>query len=137
MKSIIDWNELVPKLPKKMRDDLYLEAVAILSKDDDEAEQEQTKKKKNNGYRIWEKEGDGHHLAAPGRKFKINRNAKAIKTFRHEGTRAFFQKLVDSHNEIITYEGIASIFAGHKGVKGTVNMLIANFWARRLLDVVP
>jgi hypothetical protein len=34
IRSTIDWNEIVPLLPKPKRDDLYLEAVMILSGSD-------------------------------------------------------------------------------------------------------
>lgn len=135
MKSIIDWNELVPKLPKKMRDDLYLEAVAILSQEDDQEEREPTRtKKKKKGYRVWEKEGDHKHLAAPGRKFRINKRMKL--NARVQWMNELWEKLQGMQNDVITYEGIASLYSGQKGVKGTVNLFIANMWARKFIDVV-
>lgn len=134
MKSIIDWNEMVPKLPKKMRDDLYLEAVAILSEDDDEIEASTKNKKKSKGYRNWEKQGDGHHLAAPGRRYRIMKRRKHH--FRTQWMIEIWDKLLASQNDIITYEGLASIFMGVKEAKGGVNLFIANLWARHFFEVV-
>src|SRR5262245_42617232 len=120
MKSLIDWNELIPKLPKKVRDDLYLEAVTYLSEGGKSREPkvEEKREKKSAKRRIWGLSGEGRHLAVPGRKYKINKNRNL--TFRGDvsGPRELWQKLRDSHNEIITYEGIASICKGIKNRNG-------------------
>jgi hypothetical protein len=127
MKSIIDWNELVPRLPKKMRDDLYLEAVAILSEDDDKEE----KPKRAKSIRLWEESGDGSHLAKPGRKFKILKNAKRPPNKGAMGT--IWLRLKESHSDIITYEGLASICEGQKQRASSV---VGYLWGHRFIDVV-
>lgn len=133
MKSIIDWNELIPRLPKKMRDDIYLEAVAILSEDDSKEEPVHRKKSKGPGLRIWEEEGDGHHLAKAGRKYTINKKAK-VKFNDGSDMERVFNLLRDSHNDTITYEGLVSII--HGVTKKSPQPITAYLWKRRLIDVV-
>lgn len=138
LKSNIDWNEIIPLLPRAKREELYLEAVTLLSQDDREKELPHKKKKRANRYdRYWEDSGDGKVLSSPGRKFRINKRAKMV--FRSTNIYSdMWQLLKESHNDIITYEGIASIWEGIRAKYKSMQPLstvIGTLWARKAIDV--
>lgn len=124
MKSKIDWNEIIPKLKKEMRDSLYLEAVAILS-------DEEPIEKKISEDRVWEKEGDGQYLAKPGRKYHIWKSvARQIRP--SSKVNKFWEKLKELNKEIISYEVMDSIA---NGMDTNVSQMIVYLWARKFIDI--
>lgn len=132
MKSKIDWNEIVPRLSKKKRDDLYLEAVAMLSDEPPEVEPGRVRSRVKSR-RYWDDNGDGGRLATPGRKYRLNRNNRhkwregtAIAAL---ATAAFKQK-----GDEITYEQLLTLSqeCGFGNPQSAVNHL----WARRAIDVI-
>lgn len=139
LKSNIDWNEIIPLLPSKKREDLYLEAVTLLSQQDREREktpQPTRKYKSSRKERQWTRDGDGHALSAPGRKYKINKKAKYIPRDGGGAFKKLWDKLVESHNDLITYEGVYSIWHGIAKTKEyPVSTVIAQLWAKRMIDV--
>lgn len=138
MKSVIDWNEIVPMLPKSMRDSLMLEAVLLLS----------SVRGKGNGSdkrpraaralppaesrlkRQWLNEGDGQVLSAPGRRYRVNKTAKRAPKRGKIG--AVWAKLLASKNDAITYEGLASIC---KGEKVAASAVICALWEAGHIEV--
>lgn len=138
MKSVIDWNELVPRLPKKVRDDLYLEAVAILSQQDDEARPRKARRKAvklpQDYKRKWSDEGIPGSLAAPGRKFRVIKDSK-VATNPESKMGKVILALRKLANDIITVEGINSVAKG-AGISERPQEAVEYLWARRLLEVV-
>lgn len=144
MRSTIDWNEIVPKLPKAMRDTLFLEAVTILSAAAPRSVpmspatemraprapriQGNSRKK---GNRAWLVDGDGKTLGAPGRRYRINKTAATPPSRGKIG--AVWAKLIESKNDSITYEGIASICKGQD--VSAVSSMICQLWERRFIDI--
>jgi hypothetical protein len=136
MKSFIDWNEVIPLLPKRTRDDLYLEAVSLLSQRDNDEERARRKGKKStfpkDYKRSWKAENIKGTLVQSGRKFKILRNSKeGIKSDSNMGK--VWTALVKSTNDVISIEGINSIAKG-VGFERPQDAALY-LWSRRFLEV--
>jgi hypothetical protein len=138
MKSLIDWNEIVPMLPKSKREDLLLEAVAILS----ESPRPRTRTPgvhpprvgKSAPIRYWKDtpEGAKAMLATHGRQYLIHKEING--SFRPDGKIGRIWKLlVESKNDHITFEGLASIAKGQKLQAATA---ISQLWSKGLIDVI-
>ena len=123
LRSTIDWNEIVPRLQKPLRDTLFLEAVMMLSGESPSVmpitapEVVRTHNPHRNprppsvvNARRWGELGDGQRLCYPGRVFKIVKNAKEPPNGGQTGR--VWAKLIESKNDQISYEGIASICKG-------------------------
>lgn len=136
LKSNIDWNEIIPLLPRQKREELYLEAVTLLSQDDRENEVLTRKRHKSRSkkqvLRKWKEQGIEGPLGEPGRKYKINKESK-IKVF--GGVAKLWEVVKASHNDVITYEGLASIAKGQE--YRSVGDAIWNLWSRKLIDIAP
>lgn len=138
MKSMIDWNEIIPRLPKQKRDDLYLEAITLLSRLDEESTPKEMSKKRRGHIREWGVEGlpDGP-LGKPGRMYKILRDSKREPV---KGAAAIlWKRLKDCQNDTISFEGIMSICAGLRNAHGQPvhgpNM-IHYLWGYRYIEVL-
>lgn len=137
MNSIIDWNELVPRLPKQIRDTLYLEAVSLLSEQDGDDPKPKRKKKKTSTaikMRDWKSDGDGQKLAAPGRKYRINKGT-AVNINPTSEIGKLWKYVLESKGDSISFEGLASIAAGYPDLRSEADV-IYYLWARRLIDVI-
>jgi len=131
VKSVIDWNELVPRLPKKVRDDLYLEAVAILSQQDEGTPQPKNKPRSPD-VRSWRKQKIPGDLNMPGRIFRINKGLdKKIDETAQFGR--VWALLKESRTDTISVEGINSISKGI-GVP-RLSDVVWYLWARGFIDV--
>lgn len=135
MKSVIDWNEIVPLLKKDLRETLMLEAVMLLSvtgasKGNGRARSRMAAATETKLDRQWLREGDGQKLSAPGRRYRVNK--AALRQPQKGTTGAVWRKLVESKNDVIAYEGVASICKGHKVVTST---MICALWERGFIDV--
>lgn len=137
MKSLIDWNEIVPLLPKSKREDLMLEAVSILS--DGYAPKKRTPgihPRSSSQYvdRYWKDTPEGRNslLATNGRHYRINKSKS--NTFRADGSIGKVWKLLcESKNDHITYEGLASIAKGHKL---PASAAVSALWSKGFIDVI-
>ena len=147
MKSVIDWNEIVPKLNKGLRDSLMLEAVVMLS---EQGYRNTPSMPRGNGqYRVkraprervastpgrginrqWLVQGDGQMLSAPGRHYRVLKDAKNPPSRGKIG--GVWAKLIESKNSIIAYEGLCAIC---KGQKATPSATIAQLWERGFIDL--
>jgi hypothetical protein len=137
MKSTIDWNEIVPLLPRSKREDLMLEAVSILS------EGHVTKRRvpgvhppTSSQYtkRYWKDSPEGHgaQLAQAGRHYRLNK--LVLNGFRQDGKIGKLWKLlVESKNDHITYEGLASLA---KGQKLAASAAVSHLWSQGYIDVI-
>lgn len=147
MKDIlnIDWNEVIPKLSKKLKNDLCME-VATLLLDGTSVEAPYTKfktarqrrrqQRKGNGAlpkRLWQSDHPGQRLAAAGRKFKINKNHIVRQVHQDSGAGRIWAQLKESKGDTITTEGLYSLAKGHN-MKGAA--LVSHFWADHRIDVV-
>ena len=153
MKSVIDWNEIVPMLKKELRDTLMLEAVLILSDRPGRrgrtlSQQVRVKHQPRtpgarstkmnprpsaraaNGDRSWYSQGDGGYLSAPGRRYRINKSAANAPQRGKIG--GVWKKLIESKNDSITYEGMAAIC---KGQGAMLSATIAQLWERNHIEV--
>jgi hypothetical protein len=137
MKSTIDWNEIVPMLPKALRETLMLEAVSILS--DSPRPRTRTPgvhppRKGKISLRYWRDtpEGQASALAAQGRHYRINKSANGVGRQDSKLGRVW-KLLVSSKNDHITYEGLASIA---KGQKAQTAATISQLWSYGLIDVM-
>lgn len=137
MNSIIDWNELVPRLPKQIRDTLYLEAVALLSEQDEGEPVRRRKKKKSTATKMrdWATDGDGQRLSAPGRKYRINKGSP-VGLHPNSEIGKLWKYVLESKGDSITYEGLASIAQGYPDLRGAADV-VYYLWARRLIDIIP
>lgn len=151
--SKIDWNEVVPLLPKDMRDSLYLEAVVMMAESDTAALTEEapysknkTMRQRRNQYRkqniskanglerrYWRKLHPNESLVVSGRRFKINRDVKRRVQIGSAQGRAWTQ-LKESKNDYITTEGLYAIAKGNK-IEGA--QLVSNLWTHHQIDVEP
>ena len=145
MKSVIDWNEMVPLLPKPLQETLVLEAAQIMMRLQGalNAYEELTNTKKRRRRlapvsettikRQWLREGDGKTLSAAGRRYTINKKSE------HPPSRGkigqVWKHLAGSANAAITYEGIVSICKGVSGIPASA--AICALWERGFIDVVP
>jgi hypothetical protein len=139
VKSVIDWNEIVPRLKKDLRDTLMLEAVMLLTAQG---------ASKANGLgrsrtrlaaapdskldRQWLREGDGQKLSAPGRVYRVNKKAERQPSNGKVG--AVWKHLCSSQRDTISYEGIASICHGVDKHMAASTMICA-LWERGFIDV--
>lgn len=138
MKSVIDWNEIVPMLNKPLRDTLMLEAVLLLQREGARGNGGHQRPRSARALpsgesrlkRQWLNEGDGQVLSAPGRRYRVNKNAKRAPQRGKIG--AVWAKLVASKNEGITYEGLASIC---KGEKVPASAIICALWEAGHIEV--
>jgi len=145
VKSVIDWNEMVPLLPKPLQETLVLEAAQIMMRLQGalNAFEELTNTKKRRRRlapvsettikRQWLREGDGKTLAAVGRRYHVMRGAKRPPSRGKIGL--VWKKLAESSSTVITYEGIASICKGVSGIP--VSAAICALWERGFIDVAP
>jgi hypothetical protein len=143
LKSHIDWNEVVPLLPKSKQDDLYLEAILLLtqgtprrrrrSPTSPETIRELTHDSIRPGgiVRLWSDAHNGRGLAVAGNSFTINKDAPNPPTYGKIGE--LWRKLASSKNDAISFEGIASLC---KGVELVHHSTIATLWSRKLIDLV-
>jgi hypothetical protein len=144
LRSHFDWNEIVPLLPKAKRDDLYLEAILILSNQDGRLTMRGVRtRRRSNGhapdtrktsgeFRFWRQTGNPYGtLSGPGHKYTINRDAKKAPSYGKLA--AVWKHMLSSKNDSITFEGIASIC---KGVKLEPSAAIATLWSKRAIDLV-
>jgi hypothetical protein len=132
MKSLIDWNEIVPLLPKSKREDLMLEAVSILS--EGHTPRPRGPYKKSHGIRYWKDtpEGQSAKLAAAGRHYRINKDKAEV--FRADGKIGkLWKMLLESKNDHITFEGLASLA---KGQKLQAAATVSHLWAKGAIDVI-
>ena len=141
LRSTIDWNEIVPLLKKELRDTLMLEAVLMLS-ETPRARQFNGRRTHGrstlahpqaprvNGDRSWYETGDGETLSAPGRRYRVNKDAPRPPYRGKLG--AIWKALVASKNDVIAYDGIAAIC---KGQKAAVSATIAQLWERHFIEV--
>lgn len=134
MKSTIDWNEIISKLPKKRRDDLYLEAVTILSENEPEPEpEEKVKKRRKRPQKIreWRNQSDGQNLADASRRFTINKNRANPFKKDSKGWK-LWEMVKESKNDVITTAGVQSIGVGAGlRIADSVWML----WSRYMIDI--
>ena len=140
MKSVIDWNEMVPLLPKALQETLVLEATQILVKMQAAygafEELNNTKRRRlapakdSTVHRQWLRVGDGKTLAAMGRRYRVLKDAERPPSRGKIGL--VWKKLADSASTVITYEGIASIC---KGVGMPTSAAICALWERKFIDV--
>lgn len=143
MKSVIDWNEMVPLLPKALQETLVLEATQILVKMQAAygafEELNNTKRRRlapakdSTVHRQWLRVGDGKTLAAMGRRYRVLKDAERPPSRGKIGL--VWKKLADSASTVITYEGIASICKGVSGIP--VSAAICALWERGFIDVAP
>lgn len=143
MRSTIDWNEIIPLLPKGMRDSLFLEAVTLLAAKAPNMlpiDRVRAPRRAGNsillrGARTWGASGDGYWLAAAGRHYQINKGAP------HPPSRgvigAVWKRLTESKNETIAYEGLMSVCKGAGVTKGKESAFICALWERRFIEVKP
>jgi hypothetical protein len=149
LRSTIDWNELVPRLPKGLRDTLFLEAVTMLSGEAPETApiQDLTTRGKPRqrarripdntllrGLRTWSHDGPGNgHLTHPGRVFKIIRTVKGQPRFGLTG--AVWAKIVAVKGDLISYPGLTKL-CKEAGVKSNkYSAVVGGLWARRFLEI--
>ncbi len=134
LKSMIDWNEIVPRLPKAKREDLYLEAVAILSAaEPPEPRYIAANRRYRSKMRLWKAEHPNELLADKCRRYSINREMKgAMKVRANSGCGRVWTHLLNSKNDSITYEGLASLAKGQKLQPAS---LVSALWSKRLIDV--
>ena len=133
MRSNIDWNEIVPRLKKPLRDTLMLEAVLMLTdgaKDREPKRDIRISGPVRRGERSWLQDGDGKQLNMAGRYYRINRKAAAQPTRGKIGE--VWKKVMECKNDFISYEGLATICTGQKAA---VSATICQLWARRHIDV--
>lgn len=134
LKSHIDWNEIVPKLPKQKRDDLYLEAVALLSAEEPEPRYKKPRSSgEGNGVlRVWHGVSPGERLARHDRKYHIHKDARKHRP--HHGKIAkLWAQLRDCNADDISFAGLTSL-AKDVGLSGS--MAVSYLWSRALIDVV-
>lgn len=145
MKSVIDWNEIVPMLKKELRDSLMLEAVLLLTdrpgnrgrapltaprRVGPRSTKMNPQAAKRNGDRSWYAQGDGQFLSAPGRRYRVNKSHPSPPSRGKIG--AVWKKLVESKNDTITYEGMAAIC---KGQDAKLSATVAQLWERNHIEV--
>lgn len=140
MKSTIDWNEIVPKLPKKMRDDLYLQAVTLLS--EEEPVHVPSRRTKGNGKfpyqhknrRYWRDHTDGASLWRSDRRYRINKEAGG-KAFR-AGTNVAvaWAELLKLNKVEVSYAEMMAVAKLYN--KHNTGSLVSNLWSRKAVDVV-
>jgi hypothetical protein len=130
MKSMIDWNEIVPMLPKAMRDDLWLEAVTLLSSGEKPVKKPSSKSH-NNGYkRLWTKDGPGGTISSV-KSFIIHKDKVSLRPDSKAGKA--WALIRTSKNDVMSYAGLASIFAGQKLEPAAA---VSQLWAKGFIDVV-
>lgn len=149
--SKIDWNEVVPLLPKDMRDSLYLEAVVMLAENDTAAMTEEAPYSKNKTMRqrrkqyrkgnkmkadglerrYWRAEHPGERLVVPGRRFRINKETP-WRTNPSSAQGRAWTTLKEMKNGHITTEGL---YAVAKGNKLDGSQMVAHMWTNRQIDV--
>jgi hypothetical protein len=134
-KSHIDWNELFPHLPKKLRDAMLLEAIALMGgmkrphqpimrrissprvKVAPVAESAtapvREKTQYQNGLRTWATNGDGKQLAIPGRVYRIIPGALP---FTKGPVAEFWARLAESKRSEISYEAIRAAVGNDREV---------------------
>ena len=132
MKSQLDWNELFPRLPKKLRDDCLLEAVQLLSKEP-VTRKHNGELSKAKGLRIWREHTDGHNLSAPGRSYTLNRKAVAQLRYRPDaGFGRVLLALLELKDPVFEFATIAKICERNKvRTDGT----IAYLWSKSVIDI--
>jgi hypothetical protein len=139
LKSQIDWNEIVPLLPKAKREDLYLEAVMLLSlatprRRNGSAVHKPDTRKIDPRFRYWRETANGKSrgtLAGPGKRYILNKNTKTPPKF---GKLGDAWKQITSQtwkNDTITYEQICAIM---KGVKLEPSSAVSTLWSKRAID---
>lgn len=140
--SFIDWNEVVPLLPKQLQETLYLEVIPMLMVG---GEAPYTKNKiirkqyrvgKGNGVlpkRLWKGDHPNELLARSGRKFKINKDRKIKGPTIGSKAGKMWEKLKESKGDIITIEGLYSLAKGFDLDGASV---VSHFWSDRRLDIV-
>lgn len=139
LKSNIDWNEIIPRLPKAKRDDMYLEAVTLLS-------QEPSKGKigrngdwsRAHGKRVWSDAKVEGGMTDETRVYRINVGAKKTPHRGALGTVwAALAKIKGGEIDFTTLEKIAKNCKGGRSKKAQSGTAIAHqLWARGFLDVV-
>src|SRR5437870_4445855 len=104
LKSNIDWNEIIPLLPRAKREELYLEAVTLLSQDDRENEpvkrRRRSVKKMVAPLRVWKEQGIPGDLSVAGRKYKINKESK-VQIIAESSLGKLWELVKNSHNDTI------------------------------------
>lgn len=143
MRSTIDWNEIVPRLTKGIRDTLFLEAITMLSAECPQTEPiARVRAKRIPGnlsvrrpeMRTWGHNGSGGRLCYPGRVFKILRGRPNPPSNGLIG--GVWKKLLECKTDTITYEGIASICKGVGVDKGKYSAIVGGLWSRGFIDVL-
>ena len=147
MRSTIDWNEIVPKVEKGLRDALYLEAIMLLSGQPTPRAEPVLAAQIALGekprrippsqllLRRWGELGDGNRLWHPARTFKILRDTKARANGGQTGK--VWAKLKESKNDQIGVSGFSSICKGAGIDKGKWSAMACNLWSRGFIDTVP
>jgi len=133
LKSMIDWNEIVPLLRKDLQETLMLEAVMILSAPRRRPAAEAPRKPAVNGFRYWREKGDGGTLADGSRVYLINREAKLqLRTDSMAGK--VWKNVREMKGETISYAGMATLCKA-MGQTGRQGYFIGYLWGRGLIDI--
>jgi len=135
MKSTIDWNEIVPRLPKKIRDDLYLQAVVMLSEERPADKEANGHLAPRSGYRRWREAGDGAPLWNRQRRYRINKIV-GDKAFTRPETVIFkiWQDLSKLNRVEIGHGELAALAKAYN--RDNAAALACALWERRAIDVV-
>jgi cation transport regulator ChaC len=131
LKSTIDWNEIIPLLPKAKREELYLEAVMILSAP---GPKEPTHRSgafsRGKGLRVWQDQKQhAGCLSQPGRLYKINRSQSALEI---KGVLGQVWNELKVKKSDSTSHAEFKVLCGEKKAAQT----IAYLWSRNLIEVV-